>query len=212
MSRLAFEVVDAYAERYAASPAIRLRVAVRDDGEPIDAIALRVRAQVEPAFRTYSAEEEVQLQEIFGARERWAASVRPLQWIDTGVTTGAFERETVFEVPLPCSYDMQVAAAKYSSALHGGDIPLRLLFTGTVFRAGSNGFSVEMLPWNLECTARLPVALWNEAMNASFPDHAWIRIDRTTFRALRRYRAERAFYSWEDAFSHLLAERAGDAP
>ena len=206
MTALAFNVVDAAVERYSASPAIRLRLRVgAQDGDRIDAIALRARVQIEPAGRTYTAGEEARLREIFGERERWVHSVRPLQWTETSIMVGSFSRETTFEISLACTYDLNVAGGKFISALDAGDIPLRLFFTGTLFRGSASGFNVEMLPWNLECTTRLSMQLWYDAMNSAFPDQAWIRVDRSTFEALRSYRADHSFSNWEEAFSVLLA-------
>ena len=49
-------------------------------------------------------------------------------------------------VALPCSYDFDVAANKYLYALDDGEIPLLMLFSGTVFTRGANGFSVAADP------------------------------------------------------------------
>jgi len=212
MTPLTFDVVDAQVERYAAAPSLRLRIRARNDGEDwIDALALRVRVQIEPYARAYESAEEHRLTEVFGDRSRWGHAVRPLQWAESSVTAGAFTRETAFDVALPCSYDLNVASGKFISALESGDIPLRLFFTGTIFRGSTTGFTVEMLPWSTECTTRLALQLWQDAMNTAFPDDAWIRIDRSTFHELQRYRAEHSFYTWENTFAHLLAREAKEA-
>jgi len=44
-------------------------------------------------------------------------------------------------VSLPCTYDMEVASGKYFASLDGGEIPLALLFSGSVFLGGANGFA-----------------------------------------------------------------------
>ncbi len=211
MTTLAFDTVDALVERYAAAPSIRLRIRVRSDGEDaIDAVALRVRVQIEPFGRGYRNGEEHRLTEVFGERSRWAQAVRPLQWAENSVMVGGFTRETTFDVTLPCSYDLNVASGKFLSALEEGDIPLRLFFSGTIFRGSERGFTVEMLPWSSECTARLSLQLWQEAMDTAFAGDAWIRVDRSTFNELRRYRAANSFYTWEDTFAHLLTRQAGE--
>ena len=43
------------------------------------------------------------------------------------------------ELPVPCTYDFEVAAAKYLHALDDGEIPLLFLFSGTVFAKGDGG-------------------------------------------------------------------------
>ena len=207
MTAISFHVGDARVERFAAAPSIRLRVRVSNEAERVDAMALRVQVQIEPAARVYNPNEELQLTEVFGDRERWAYAVRPLQWTESAIVVGAFAREASFEIALPCTYDLNVISGKYISALEAGGIPLRLMFTGTIFRSAAAGFNAEMLPWSLESTTRLPVALWQEAMESAFGDDAWIRVGRSTFNALRRYRAEQKLYRWEDTFERLLSAR-----
>ena len=89
---------------------------------------------------------------------------------------------TDFDLALPCSYDFDVAAHRYLDALADGEVPLLLLFSGTVF-TGTAG----ALPGLARCrgTRRpgsgLPVRVWREAMDAHFPGQAWLRLDRHTF-------------------------------
>lgn len=212
MTHFDFEVTGARVDRQAAMPAIRLTVRVRARGETVEALALRVRVQIEPARRTYDASEESLLGELFGERSQWARSVRPVQWVETSAMVGPIVDEASFDVTLFATYDMEIASAKYLAALGGGVIPLRLLFTGTAFHTGPGGFSAEMVPWNLECSFAMPLATWREAMDGAFPNQAWLRLDRATFDALRRYRALHALCSWESTFEHLLAAPAGETP
>src|SRR5688500_8396096 len=80
------------------------------------------------------------------------------------------------EVPVPYTYDFEVATSKYFHALEDGEIPLILLCSGTVFVKTDGGFQVEQVPWHKEAAFRLPVATWREMMDAHFPNSAWIRI------------------------------------
>jgi hypothetical protein len=73
---------------------------------------------------------------------------------------------------MPVSYDFEVAAAKYLHALDGGAVPLRLLFSGTLFEGGPNGIQVGFVPWNLEATCELPVEVWRKLMDEYFPNSA----------------------------------------
>lgn len=212
MTQLDFAVTGAHVDRQAVMPTVRLNVRVRARGEPVEALALRVRVQIEPARRTYDAPEETLLGELFGQRSQWARSVRPVGWVETSAMVGPLENEATFDVPLFATYDMEIASAKYLAALGGGVIPLRLLFTGTAFHAGPGGFSAEMVPWSLDCSCELPLATWREAMDNAFPNQAWLRLDRPTFAALQRYRARHALCSWESTLEHLLAAPAGDLP
>ena len=47
-----------------------------------------------------------------------------------------FTGDVEFDLPVPCTYDFEVAAAKYLHALRDGEVPLRVLFSGTVFTRG----------------------------------------------------------------------------
>lgn len=204
MTAFDFGVLRVEPARRAVSPTLTFRMRVRSVGEPVDALALRVRVQLEPALRGYAAEEEPLLVEIFGARERWSSAVRPLQWHEGAVMLGRFSEEAEFDLHVPCTYDMYVSAGKYLTALNDGEIPVRLFFNGTVFRGASSGFEVEMLPWDLESTARFPLQTWREAMDACFPNHAWIRVERPTFDRLARYRAEHHLWDWDAAINTVI--------
>lgn len=45
----------------------------------------------------------------------------------------SFTGEIETDVPVPCSYDMDIAAGRYFSALEDGEAPLLMLFSGTAF-------------------------------------------------------------------------------
>ena len=98
----------------------------------------------------------------------------------------------------------EVAAAKYLHALDDGEVPLRLLFSGTVFTRGETGFAVEQVPWHQEAVHRLPVRVWRAVMDAHFPGGGWIRLDRDSLDALARYRSARGLVSWEATLAELL--------
>jgi hypothetical protein len=115
-----------------------------------------------------------------------------------------FSGDQEFDLPIPCTYDIEVTASKYLHALHDGDIPIRLLFGGTVFSRGDTGFSVEQVAWNLEAAYSLPVAVWTELMDHFFPNAGWLRLDRDTIAALTRFKGENGFVTWEQVFVTLL--------
>ena len=113
------------------------------------------------------------------------------------------------DLPLPCTFDFEVAAAKYLNSLRDGTVPLEFLFSGTVFTRGAAGFGVEQIPWDRETRYALPVAAWRSLMDAFFPNQGWIRLDRDVLAALARYKAVHGLISWEAAIEGLLAG-AGD--
>jgi hypothetical protein len=111
---------------------------------------------------------------------------------------------------VPCTYDFEVAAAKYLHALGDGEIPLLLLFSGTVFVPGDFGFSAEPVGWDCEASYRLPVAVWRGVMDLYFPNSGWLRVSRDTFDALQRYKAQRSLATWDQALTSLLEQTEGE--
>ncbi len=103
------------------------------------ALVLRVQIRIEPQRRRYLPEEEDRLYELFGAPARWSDSLRSFLWTHVTTTIGGFTGSTEFDLPVPCSYDFEVAGAKYLHALEGGEIPLILLFSGTAFTQAAQG-------------------------------------------------------------------------
>ena len=206
MSDLAFTVLDIGPEPYAAAPNLFARLRITEStGEPIHAIALRCQVQIDPRRRNYSGQEKTDLADLFGAPSRWGETLRPVQWTQTSTMVQGFTDAVEVDLPLPCTYDFDVAAAKYLQTLDGDDIPLTLLFNGTVFTRGVSGFGVEQIPWHLEASYRMPVRVWRELMDAHFPNTGWIRLDRETLRRLGRFRSERALTDWSQVFDALLS-------
>jgi len=58
-------------------------------------------------------------------------ALKSVTWAQVSTVVPAFDREVDVDLPIPCTYDFEVAAAKYLHAVREGDIPLRLLFSGT---------------------------------------------------------------------------------
>lgn len=207
MSELGIEVVGAHPEAYAAVPTLMLRLAITEpSGDPIHAIALRTQIQIEPQRRRYSKQEEARLLELFGEQPQWGESLRPFLWTHATAMLTGFTGSTEVDLPVTCSYDFDVAAAKYLHALGDGDIPLVLLFSGTVFARRDGVVSVQPVPWHVEANYRLPVSVWRDMMDLYFPNGGWIRLRRDTIDVLTRFKAERAIPSWDDAFELLLKE------
>jgi uncharacterized protein DUF6084 len=205
MSKLAFTVVDARIEPYAVVPTLIFRLQITEGaGEQIHAIALRCQIQVEPRRRHYSSGEESQLLELFGEPDRWGDTLRTLLWTHASLMVPGFQDTTVIDVPITCTYDFEVVAAKYLESLEDGEVPLLFLFSGTIFTRGQLGFSVEQIPWEKEATFRLPVRLWRELMDRYFPGSAWIRLRRESFDALYRFKGRHALPTWDDAVESLL--------
>jgi hypothetical protein len=210
---LQFSVEGAEALTRAAVPTVALRLAVaRTGGGPVRSATVGVRIDIAAARRGYDADTEERLVELFGAPERWGTTLRGIGWARTTVLVGPFDDRRMVELPVVCTYDFEVAAAKYLHALRDGDIPLDLMFTGSVLYDAGGGIQAAPIPWDREATYRLPVRVWREAMDAAFPDSAWLRLSRDAFDRLYAYRARRALTSWEEAIDALLAEEGPWTP
>lgn len=205
MTELVFDVLDAVPERFAAAPHLLFRMRVSEtSGAVVHAIALRCQLRIEPQRRPYDALEQEALADLFGTADRYGSTLKPFLWTHATALVQGFEGAREFDLPVACTYDFDVSATKYIHGLHDGDIPVVLLFSGTVFTKGANGFAVEQLSWSLEAEHRLPVSVWRELMDIYFPGGGWIRLDRETIDALARYRAARGLTSWEETVAALL--------
>lgn len=206
MTALAFTVLDVVAEPYAVSPQLTARLRVEETtGATIHAIALRAQVRIEPQRRAYSEDEELGLLALFGGRSRWRETLRPFTWMQCNAMVQGFTGSTMVELPLPCTYDFEVTGSKYLHALTAGVVPLELLFSGTVFTRGAHGFGVEQVPWECEAGYALPVGVWEQLVQLSYPNTGWLRLDRDVLGALARYRADRGLTSWEATVETLLA-------
>ncbi|MBV9934785.1 MAG: hypothetical protein JO367_10840 [Actinobacteria bacterium] len=210
MTELQFAVVDARAEPYAAVPTITLRLRITDGAaRNIDAIALRCQVNIEPQRRRYTGDEEERLVELFGEAPRWGDTLRPFLWTNVTTTVPRFRGTVDVELPIACTYDMEVAAAKYLHGLDDGEIPLALMFSGTVFTAGEGGLTATPVAWHADTSYRLPVITWRQVMDLYFPGSGWLRLPRETIDALQRFKAARALPTWEQAIETLLKEVDG---
>ena len=207
MTDLRFSVVDVAAETYAVVPTLLVRVRIEElSGEDIHALALRAQVRIEPQRRRYDDAEERGLLDLFGARQRWNETMKPFLWMHTTAMVQGFSGHTEVEFALPCTYDFEVAAAKYLQALRDGDIPLVLLFSGTVFARAGSGLAVTQVPWDKEANYRMPVQVWRSMMDRHFPGSQWLRLSRDTVDALAAYKGARGFTTLEETVTSLLAE------
>ena len=92
----------------------------------------------------------------------------------------------VIDVPVPCTFDFNVAATKYFHGLSDGDVPLSFLFSGTAFYESGleRTLLVAPVPWDKEATFRLPVRTWHALMDHYYPNGAWLRLRLDTFERL----------------------------
>ena len=173
MSNYEFSVVDIFAEPYAAAPQLTARLRIQEStGQTIHAIALRCQVRIEPQRRRYEEADESGLRALFGERDRWAETLKPFLWMQSSAMVQGFTEITEVDLPLPCTYDFEVTGSRYLHAVNDGTVPLALLFSGTVFTKGANGFGVEQVPWDCEASYALPVTVWQEMIESYFPTPA----------------------------------------
>jgi hypothetical protein len=202
---LRFQVEDAAATPNAAAPQLSFTVRITNsDPQPVHSIALRAQVQIEPVRRRYTAAEQERLKELFGEPERWSKTLRPLLWTNANVNVSGFSGSTVLAVPVPCTFDFNVAITKYIYGLENGEVPTSLLFSGTIFYAGAAGLQVTQIPWDREASHRLPVRVWKEMMDLYYPDTAWLCLRRDVFERLYEFKSRYGIPTWEQTLERML--------
>jgi len=202
---LQFRVDGVEAVEHAAVPTLRFLLTVDAGGASVRALALNVQLRIVAQWRRYDEAERERLRDLFGPPEDWGRTLRSLVWTQVAANVPAFEGAAAVELLVPCTYDFDVAGAKYLHALDGDDVPLDLLFSGTVFFTGEDRrLQAAQIPWDGETRCSLPVAVWRDAVDRAFPGTAWLRIDRDLFERLRAFRTSCAHLTWDAALEELL--------
>jgi hypothetical protein len=209
---LSFTVADVTPDPYTVTPMLTARVAVSvPDNEEVHAIALRCQVRIEPLRRGYSDDEAAGLLDLFGPRERWANTQHTFLWQHCAVMVPGFTGTTEVALPLPCTYDFEVAADKYLHAVRDDVIPLQFLFSGMVFRPGERGFSVQPISDECEDRYRMPVSVWWDLMRQHYPNAGWVRLSHDTVAALTAYKSAQGLLGLDDAVTELLAGVSAEA-
>jgi hypothetical protein len=208
MPDLTITVETAETVPFAASPtlAFKLRVANIDLAETIHTVVLRCQVQIEVTRRRYTASDQERLRDLFGEPERWGQTLRNLLWTNTSAVIPQFTGATTVDLQVPCTFDFSVATTKYFNGLEAGDVPVCLMFSGTVFYADPTGaLRVAPISWAKETKFRLPLKVWKDMMDAYYPNSAWLCLRRDVFEDLHRFKVERCIPTWEQAFEIMLA-------
>ncbi|WP_374970504.1 DUF6084 family protein [Terrabacter sp. BE26] len=212
MTDVDFTCTGVVADRYAAGPTVVLEMRAEEHtGVRVHALALRCQVRIEPLGRHYSDREAARVVDLFGERPRWGSTMQPLQLGFLSHVLPGFTGECSFELRLPVSYDVEVAAHKLLAGLEEGEAPLLLLFSGQVFTGRTGSIVVEPVPWHKEARARLPMAVWRAAMDVHFPGQAWLRVSRDTHDRLTEYRGRHGLVGWDAVLGRLLVGAENDA-
>jgi hypothetical protein len=202
---LSFEVERVSAIALAATPMLGFYLRIANSGlEAIQAVTLRCQIQIEPTRRQYTARDQQRLRDLFGETSRWGQTLRTMLWTHASVVVPSFQENTVCELPVPCTFDFNVAATKYFYGLEEGAIPLCLQFSGTVFYVNQDGaLQAGPISWNRETRFELPVKIWKTMIDQYYPDSAWLCLSRDVFDRLYRYKIENMIPTWEEALERL---------
>ncbi|HEX4412047.1 MAG TPA: DUF6084 family protein [Lacipirellulaceae bacterium] len=213
---LDFAIAEAHTVTYAAVPqlAFTLRVTQKPGAylAHIQSVMLRCQIRINPLKRRYDSRAEEQLHDLFGQPDRWSQTMRSLLWQHTIVNVPAFTDSVEVELPVPCTFDFNIAATKYFHSLSDGEIPLLLLFNGTIFYRGANDeLQTAQIPWEKEASFRLPVEIWRTMMEHYYPNASWLCLQSDVFESLAAYKRRHSLTSWEQAISLLLEHEAAGA-
>jgi hypothetical protein len=209
MPDLAIAVEEASAVPFAVAPTIAfgLRVVNADPQEAIHTVVLRCQIQIEVTRRRYSAPDQERLRDLFGEPERWGQTLRSMLWTHASTVVPAFTGSTSFQLQVPCTFDFNVAATKYFNGLADGEIPLCLMFSGTIFYEDQAGaMQVAPISWDKETRFRLPLKIWKEMMELYYPGSTWMCLRRDVFEQLQDYKVRHGIPTWEEAIQRILAE------
>jgi len=204
---LSFRVESAESVPFAAAPTLSLKLRVENavPGETIHTIALRAQIQIESTRRRYSDKDKERLLDLFGEPDRWSRTLRSMLWTHAGVVIPAFTTSAIADLQVPCTFDFNVAATKYFHGVSEGEIPLNLLFSGTVFyAAGECALQVSPIAWDKEARFRLPVQVWRTMMDEYYPNSAWLSLRRDVFERVYEYKVRHGIQTWEAALERLL--------
>ena len=208
MPELNFAIVAVEVEPHAAVPQLsfRLRIAAVDPADTIQNVALRCQVRIEATRRRYAPEEQARMADLFGAPDCWNQNLHSLLWAHVNAIVPPFTGETTIELPVPCTFDFNVATTKYFHGVEQGEIPLLFLFSGTIFHAAADGgLRVAQISWEKEAAFRLPVEVWRRMMDIYYPNGAWLRLRQDVFERLHRFKIGRCLPTWEQTIDALLA-------
>jgi hypothetical protein len=204
-----FNIEDAEPVRFGASPQIDFKLRISNDsGVVIQSVLLKCQIDLEVSRRHYSAAEQQHLADLFGEPSRWGETLRRMLWANTNVIVPSFEEIILLDVLVPCTFDFNIGATKYFAGLQG-DIPLSFYFSGTIFYSGRNGsLQAGQISWEKEAFYRMPVRIWQDMMDAYYPNTAWLCLQRDAFDRLVAYKTRHGIPTFEQTLMRLMETMA----
>jgi Family of unknown function (DUF6084) len=203
---LHFTIETAETLRFAASPHIVFKLRITA-GAPrtIHTVILRCQIQLDVSRRRYTAEEQKRLTDLFGEPNRWGETLRPLLWTNTSIVVPSFDNSIVVDLPIPCTFDFNVAATKYFAGIETGEIPVSFFFNGTIFyEREDSALQVAQISWEKEASYRMPIRIWREMMDAYYPNTTWLCLQRDAFERLYAYKVKRGITTFDEALLQAI--------
>lgn len=208
MPDLNFQIEGAQPVPYAADPLLAFKLRVRNEPaeENVQTVVLRTQIQIEAGRRRYGEEEQQRLRDLFGDPDRWSQTLRSMLWTHISLVVPSFSESILVDLPVPCTFDFNVAATKYFHGITEGHLPLLFLFSGTAFyQSPERQLQVAPIPWDRDARFRLPVQTWREVMDFYYPNSAWLTVHRDVFDRLHDYKVRSGIPTWEQTMERLLA-------
>jgi hypothetical protein len=196
-------------QHFAAAPTLVFTCNMTESsGREIYTVALSCQINIDPARRRYESDTRASLVELFGEPQRWGATTRSFMWTRSDVLVPSFRGATSFTIPLACTYDMELAAAKYFYSLPDGEVPLTFHLSGSImFKGDEAELRITQVPWDIDTKFLLPVGIWRSMMQHHYPNGTWLRVGQETLDRLARVKVEEGLYSYEAVLDELLDSR-----
>ena len=213
MPDLNFKVSGVGASQRGLTPLLYFKTEIvnRAPAEAIQSIMLHAQIQVQSAQRAYTATEKEKLRDLFGKPEDWGHTLRNKLLAHANCIVPGFADRTEAVLVVPCTFDLNVAAAKYFYALEDGEVPLLFLFSGTMFYSDPEGrLQIQQISWEKEASWRMPISAWRDMMDRHYPNTAFMWLDRGVFDRLYEFKRQQGFATWEQAMERLLARANGE--
>jgi len=204
---LHFTIETAETLRFAASPHIVFKLRITNSvPRTIHTVILRCQIQLDVSRRRYTAQEQKRLIDLFGEPSRWGETLRPLLWTNTSIVVPSFDNSIVVDLPIPCTFDFNVAATKYFAGIDTGEIPVSFFFNGTIFyEREDNTLQMAQISWEKEASHRMPIRIWREMMDAHYPNTTWLCLRRDAFERLYTYKVNRGITTFDEALLQAIA-------
>jgi hypothetical protein len=192
---------------YAATPLLRFALDIADtSGREIYTIALTTRVQIDADRRAYDEETRGRLLDLFGEPDRIPQTAGVLQVAQIDMLVPSFTGKGTFELRVPVSGDLELAATRFVASLPDGALPLTLNFNGSIFyRDAADRLQVTLVSWASFATHRLPVAKWRELIDRRYAATGFVRLQAETFEALRARRIACGLPTLDAAIAEALA-------